>query len=187
MSKVFIGGSRRISRLDAEVRERLDRILAQEMPVLIGDANGADKAVQRYLDERGYRNVEVFCAGRICRNNVGQWRQRPVSATRHSKSSFRFYAAKDRAMTQEADYGFMVWDGSSGGTLLNVLRLVKQKKKVVVYDARDGSFWDIKHEDLWREFVARCDPEVRELLRRRANAESSEGADELQRSLLSSA
>ena len=50
MKAVFIGGSRRISRLNAEVRSRLDRIVDQKLPVLVGDANGADRSVQQYLD-----------------------------------------------------------------------------------------------------------------------------------------
>ena len=51
MMKIFIGGSRRISKLDPEVRRRLDAILAKNFPIVIGDANGADKAVQQgFLD-----------------------------------------------------------------------------------------------------------------------------------------
>jgi hypothetical protein len=46
---VFIGGSRHITRLEAVGRRRLDRIVEKGLPVVIGDANGADKAVQRYL------------------------------------------------------------------------------------------------------------------------------------------
>ena len=49
-----IGGSRRITRLEAEVRRRLDRIVEKGLPVVIGDANGADRAVQRYLNDRRF-------------------------------------------------------------------------------------------------------------------------------------
>jgi hypothetical protein len=44
------------------VRGRRDRIVAKAQPVLIGDANGADKIVQRYLKEHGFEKVEV-CEG----------------------------------------------------------------------------------------------------------------------------
>jgi hypothetical protein len=71
MIKVFIGGSRGIRRLGPEVRKRLDEIIRKQLFVLVGDANGADKAVQNYLHERGYDRVEVFCTGGHCRNNVG--------------------------------------------------------------------------------------------------------------------
>lgn len=61
MHSVFVAGSRALSRLNAQVKERLDNIVKQNFAVLVGDANGADKAVQRYLAERGYRNVVVYC------------------------------------------------------------------------------------------------------------------------------
>jgi len=73
MKKVFIGGSRRISRLNAEVTRRIDQMIERELDILIGDANGADKAVQAYLSERQYPNVAVFCTGGQCRNNVAGW------------------------------------------------------------------------------------------------------------------
>jgi hypothetical protein len=80
MTNVFIGGSRKISRLDADVRQELDRIVEKSLKVLVGDANGADKAVQSYLKSKNYDLVEVFCAGRTCRNNVGRWPVRTVFA-----------------------------------------------------------------------------------------------------------
>ena len=73
MTKVFIGGSRRVTRLSAEVQRRIDKIIEQGFPILVGDVNGADKAVQTYLRDRHYRKVDVFCAGGRCRNNVGDW------------------------------------------------------------------------------------------------------------------
>jgi predicted Rossmann fold nucleotide-binding protein DprA/Smf involved in DNA uptake len=47
MTKVFIGGSRAVSRLSEPVLARLDRrTIAKGLSVVIGGANGADKAVQ---------------------------------------------------------------------------------------------------------------------------------------------
>lgn len=96
-SRVFIGGSRRITRLEAEVRRRLDRIVEKGLPVVIGDANGADKAVQRYLNDRQFEKVEVFSADASPRNNAGGW---PVRVIRpgHARRDFDYYAAKDGAM-----------------------------------------------------------------------------------------
>ena len=48
--------------------------------ILIGDANGADKAVQLYLAQKGYRNVIVHCMARNCRNNVDDWPAREITA-----------------------------------------------------------------------------------------------------------
>ncbi len=126
MTKVFIGGSRHVSRLPAAVRGRLDRIIEKGLPVVIGDANGADKAVQTYLSAHDYRDVEIFCAGNIARNNVGGWHVRKIPAAGARRGSLDFYTEKDRAMPDMATVGLMDWDGKSAGTLLNVLRLLNQ-------------------------------------------------------------
>ena len=72
MQCVFVAGSRALSKLNAQVKERLDNIVKQNFTVLVGDANGADKAVQRYLAERSYQHVVVYCMD-LCRNNIGNW------------------------------------------------------------------------------------------------------------------
>lgn len=41
-------------------------------------------------------------------------------------------------MAEEADYGFMLWDGLSKGTLNNILNLLERGKKVVVYHSPNG-------------------------------------------------
>src|SRR5260370_7876615 len=98
MTKVFIGGSRGITRLNEEVRARLDEIIRKELFVLVGDANGADKAVQSYLYQCGYNRVEGFCTGGHCRNNVGYWKVTTFPAP-HSPRNFQFYQPNNRNMT----------------------------------------------------------------------------------------
>ncbi|HUO04236.1 MAG TPA: hypothetical protein VMU16_03455 [Candidatus Binataceae bacterium] len=173
MTTVFIGGSRHLSQFGAPVRQRLDRIVEKRLPVLIGDANGADKAVQKYLHEKAYPNVEVFFSGGLCRNNLGNWRVRPVSPATREKS-FEFYAAKDRLMAQEAAVGLMLWDGKSVGTLLNVMRLLRQHKKAVVYNAPKRRFWELKSQSDWTVFFSACDPELRSRVRQKAAGEDEE-------------
>lgn len=73
MTKVFIAGSRKLSRLSPEVKARIDAMIEKGFAILVGDANGADQAVQRYLADKGYRNVVVHCMSGNCRNNVGGW------------------------------------------------------------------------------------------------------------------
>src|SRR5438309_1680447 len=124
MIKVFLGGSRRITRLNKDIRAHIEEILKKGHTVLIGDANGADKAIQQFIADKKYRNVIVFCAGTICRNNLGNWEVRFVQSERTSKD-FVFYAAKDLQMFKEADYGFMLWDGKSKGTLNNILNMLE--------------------------------------------------------------
>lgn len=172
MTKVFIGGSRRISRLDADVKRRIDRIIEKRLQVLVGDANGADKAVQEYLLSKSYDLVEVFCSGDACRNNRGGWMTRTVPAPKNGKQKdFSFYATKDRAMADEATVGLMLWDGESVGTVMNVLRLIRNRKMVVVYVAPDHEFVDVKTENDWEQFLSRCPDALKERVAKESLAE----------------
>ena len=169
MTPVFIGGSRRLSHLSPELRERLDRIVEKGLPVLIGDANGADKAVQAYLADRGYKTVEVFCTEGRCRNNVGDWPVREVPAPPRARG-YEFYAAKDRQMADEAAYGLMLWDGQSLGTLQNVLRMIQTGKSVVVYLGPTREFATVRAEADWQALLDRCPEDVRKKLDKRREA-----------------
>ena len=95
MNTIFIGGSRHVSRLPPEVKKRLDNVVESGHQVFVGDANGADKAVQKHLHDKHYDKVVVFCTGDTPRNNLGAWRTRAVDAPKSAKG-FHFYAAKDR-------------------------------------------------------------------------------------------
>src|SRR5260370_1839620 len=131
MANVFIGGSRAVSRLNALIREQLDNLIAHQSTLLIGDANGIDKAVQRYLADRGYRSVCVYCM-HDCRNNEGEWPIRSIASSAKQKD-FSYYSTKDRVMAEEAHCGLMLWDGKSKGTLSNIITLLGYGTKVLVY------------------------------------------------------
>jgi hypothetical protein len=132
MMSVFIGGSRRLGRMNAELSRRLDNIVQKQLRVLIGDANGFDRAAQAYLAERGYAAVVVYCTRGECRNNVGGWPVRAVDY--HGRDRGRaFYTAKDDAMLGDADYGLFAWDGKSEGTLRNVRKMAELGKPSAVY------------------------------------------------------
>jgi len=175
MTTVFLGGSRRISRLNADIRERLDRIIEQNFEVIIGDANGADKAIQTYLHSKNYSHVEVFCSGGVCRNNVGRWNQRTVAADKRNRD-FDFYATKDRLMADEATVGFMLWDGSSVGTILNVFRLVDRHKKARIYDVSGKQFRDFSNSAHLESFISSCGLEVARKIKQKLALECREGA-----------
>jgi hypothetical protein len=170
MTKVFVGGSRNVSRLTAPVRSRLDRIVDKQFPILIGDANGADKAIQTYLRSKGYSQVEVFCAGQECRNNQGNWPVRAVLGHERNRT-FDFYASKDRLMAHEASVGFMIWDGKSKGTLLNVLRLLQAGKSVAVYIGPSKAFLDLKSMADWERRMP-VSNDLRERAEQQAASES---------------
>jgi probable addiction module antidote protein len=170
MSTVFIGGSRHVSRLSAEAKERLNNIIGSGFPVVVGDAAGADKAVQKYLVNALYPHVTVFCSGDRARNNLGAWVTCNVAIPKHVKG-FQFYAAKDREMAKRADFGLMIWDGKSAGTALNVLRLVRAGKKAVLLNIPEKQAIKFKTEHDWGEFLSRCDHGLVEDLRARATPE----------------
>jgi probable addiction module antidote protein len=167
VNTVFIGGSRHVSRLNADVQERLQNVTNSGARVIVGDANGADKAVQKFLMNKSYDNVTVFCSGDMCRNNLGRWQTRNVRAGERAKG-FDFYAAKDREMAREADYGLMIWDGKSVGTVLNILRLVREGKKAVLLNVSDKEAKTFKTPNDWSQFYLHVSTGFKNDLRKRA-------------------
>ncbi|MCI0660570.1 MAG: hypothetical protein L0220_05795 [Acidobacteria bacterium] len=154
MIKVFIGGSQSITKLPATVAARIDKIVEGDFTVLIGDARGVDACVQKYLAEKAYANALVFCTG-ICRNNAGGWKTMVVIADA-GETGFDFYALKDWEMAREADYGFMVWDGKSKGTLNNVLNLLCENMSTLVFLSPDESFHRIRNAEDFSTLLAKC-------------------------------
>lgn len=132
MTTVFIAGSRKIKQLDRKVKDRINNILTSNYDVVVGDANGVDSSIQSYLFEHGARNAVVYCSGSQPRNNVGGW---PIcsAASKLVPGSLAFFTAKDVQMAEVADYGLMIWDAESTGTLSNVIELLKRRKKSVVF------------------------------------------------------
>ncbi len=157
MEKVFLGGSRHVRALNAVIRKRLNDVISSELFVFVGDANGADKAMQTYLADRQYRNVQVFCSGKDCRNNIGSWETREINTDRAEKD-FQFYAAKDTVMSEEADSGLMLWDGKSKGTLNNILNLLEQGKQVAVYFSPKKAFHDLQSLEDLKPLLKECPP-----------------------------
>lgn len=183
MTTVFVGGSRHASRLSINVRGRLDKIMEKRFPIVIGDANGADKAVQRYLHSKHYRNVEVFCSEGICRNNIGNWRTRNIPTGTRQRNA-QYYSAKDRVMAQEATVGLMIWDGKSVGTLLNVFRLLGLQKKSVIYNVPEKRFLEFRTKVGWEIFLASQDTGLRHKIEQRTKFETAPENQPLQTSFL---
>ncbi|HYA36139.1 MAG TPA: hypothetical protein VEF03_10995 [Candidatus Binataceae bacterium] len=123
--------------------------------ILVGDANGADRAVQRYLADKAYRNVIVHCMAGNCRNNIANWPVRAVPAPIGVRG-FAYYALKDKAMVEDAAYGLMLWDGESKGTLNNVVNMVIRQKPVVVYFAPKKTFQNLRSRDDIRNLLSNC-------------------------------
>lgn len=158
MTIVFLSGSRTLRRLNSDVRERLRNIVDQHFHVVIGDAHGADKALQTYFADARYPSVTVYCSGGRCRNNVGAWETRNINVD-HRLSERDFYVQKGKSMAEDADYGLVLWDGKSAGALGNVMELLKRRKKALVYFSPAKSFLSVTVGD-FRRLLANCPPEA---------------------------
>ena len=168
MTRVFVAGSRNLGRLNEEVRSRISNLVSQQFQILVGDANGADKAVQKYLAETGYEKVVVYCSGNRCRNNIGKWVASFVSVDR-SKKGREFYAEKDKKMAEDADYGLMIWDGKSAGTINNIVQLIRRNKKSLVYFSPAKEFLTISDAKQINDLLNKCSPEALASIRKKTD------------------
>lgn len=160
--KVFIAGPRAVSILDKSIEERLYNIYNNNYTVLVGDANGVDKSIQNFYNKLDYKNVIVFASEGKARNNIGYWKIENVAVNEKLKG-YEFYAQKDKEMAKNADYGFMIWNGKSKGTLNNIINLVLKNKKVLIYFIPKGKFVCIDDENRIKQLVSLCPKETEEL------------------------
>jgi len=129
---VFISGSISINRLPPLALEKINAIIEKNYRILIGDAKGVDSLVQEYLLKKKYSNVIVYFTGENIRNNAGGWESNKIITGAENKKGRELYTVKDKAMANDADYGLMVWDGKSKGTLGNINEMKKQNKRYYV-------------------------------------------------------
>lgn len=153
---IFIAGPRAMRSVNEKVANRINDIIAKEYTVLIGDANGMDKAIQSYLFDKKYKNVKVYASNGNARNNIGNWVIEKVEVPSNVKG-FEFYAAKDLKMAEDSDCGFMIWDGKSKGTLNNSINLLTMKKKVILFFAPEKVLYDIDSLNGLENFIKKCD------------------------------
>lgn len=129
---VFISGSREITKLDNNVLNALFIELNSDVNILVGDAEGVDAEIQKFCKDHYYKNVTVYAINGRARNNLGNFDVKNITVDRKTyfKTSF---TEKDKAMTDIADYGIVIWDGKSKGSFNNILRLIRQNKPCHVY------------------------------------------------------
>jgi len=113
--------------------------------------------MQSYLADKGYSNVAVYCAGRTCRNNVGSWSIKKIEVDPKLKGR-AFYTQKDKAMAAHADFGLILWDGKSEGSINNVFELLRNGKKAVVYFLPRKEFMNVKTPADADTLLRLCEP-----------------------------
>lgn len=167
MKTIFFSGSRNISCLNDEIRSRVRGILDKGFHIVVGDANGADKALQGFLSFCGYRNVTVFFSGR-CRNNLGNWETHQVEVDSKLRGR-EFYTQKDKKMAASSDYGLVLWDGKSTGSINNVFELLKLDKCSLVYFSPRQKFHNIKQVSDAKDLLKLCDEQSMKSIEKKIN------------------
>jgi len=167
--KVFVAGPRAVSRLNNEVKERLNNIINNDFTILVGDCTGIDTQIQHYCLSLNYNNVRVYASNGIARNNVGNWEVEKVKVEK-TKKGFEFYAAKDLEMAKTADYGLMIWNGKSKGTFTNIVNLINFEKKSVVYFIPERTFYTINSLQDFAKLTKKCDVTINEIYNKIVNS-----------------
>ncbi|AEI14072.1 hypothetical protein Flexsi_0384 [Flexistipes sinusarabici DSM 4947] len=134
MKSVFISGSMSIKFLPNEVITSFNKIIAQNIQVYVGDADGIDTLTQNYFASKNYANVTVCTIKEYPRNLVSNiFDIKKISCDESIKSEREKQTSKDGYMTQTSDYSFVIWDGKSKGSFANIQRALKSGKKLKVY------------------------------------------------------
>lgn len=153
MTTVFIAGSISISRLHEKVADRINKIVSSDFNVVVGDADGADTSIQECLQRHQAGKVTVYCTGESPRNNVAEWPVHRV-VSKAKAGTRAYFTAKDLEMARHSDYGLMVWDCKSTGTLSNVIELLREKKKSVVFVNKNKDFVTVSDKGGLERLVA---------------------------------
>lgn len=153
MKNIFISGSMRIKNINKVVLERIENIIHEQFTILVGDADGVDASIQQILAKKSYKNVKVYCTGNYPRNNIGKWELVTVQ-TDHKPKTRLYFTAKDLEMAKHCDYGLMIWDSKSTGTLNNVYQLLTFQKTSVVFINKLRKFINISSSEDFEYLVS---------------------------------
>ena len=164
---IYLAGSRvgvSTGRLPQSVRDRVGTIVRRGMRVVIGDANGADRALQMLLRELGHKDVSVIVGGTGRVRNLADpdWPVERIGAD-SPLTGKALMTIKDEAMGERATHGLMVWsdvytnrfgrESVSSGTLRNVWQLLSAGKPVALFYVPADRFFDLKSLDDYENLV----------------------------------
>jgi hypothetical protein len=60
-------------------------------------------------------------------------------------------------MARAADFGFVLWDGKSAGSIANVLEMLRHGKKVIVYFGPEKAFVTVSSSEDAQRLIDKCD------------------------------
>ena len=151
MRKIFISGSISSKEVPQEVIKSVDDSRKRNYTILIGDAKGIDKNIQDMLKADNYKNVEVYHVGPSPRNlSDREWIDRRIPVDTENEKFFKngkytreAQMIKDKAMSNDADFGLVIWQDTSKnrfgnisvskGSLNNIYNLLVQNKYVGLF------------------------------------------------------
>ncbi len=171
MHTIFISGSMRIKNIDNAVINRINNIISSGYKIIIGDADGVDSSIQNYLHSKGVESVTVYCTGTRPRNNIGNWNINRVE-TDKKPGTRDFFTAKDISMSKDCDYGLMIWDSKSTGTLSNVLELLSLKIKSLVFVNKSKKFYEISSIKTFEDLLSVMSDSALEKAEKKINLKS---------------
>lgn len=157
MKKVFISGSISIKSLPLKVIDSINSIISKNYEILVGDADGVDSLVQSLCKNSNYQNLTIYTIYDVPRFNAGGFESKKIFASSEIKSERERQTVKDRAMSKDADFFLVVWDGKSKGCYSNINSAFEYKKFVKIYLDQEGEFLNerkLNAENL--RFIYRC-------------------------------
>ncbi len=125
-SKLLLMGSKafRAKELPAEVAAKVDEAIAHSMMIIVGEAQGACRLFQDYLQSRSYRNVIVGHA-RSLRYNAGSWTTRKYGDD---------LTEREKRMIEDCDSAIVIWSDTSGVIAENLELLKRLGKPTFLYE-----------------------------------------------------
>jgi len=109
--------------LPFEVKKRIDEAIERGMMMIVGEAPGANRLYQDYLNAKGYRNVVVGHAVRL-RYNAGNWKD-----LQYGKD----LKERERRMIGDCDSAIVIWMNNSGVIAENLDLLKRLGKPAYLY------------------------------------------------------
>jgi len=141
MSSVFISGSIAIKSLPVFIEGSLQKITEQNIQIIVGDAEGIDSKIQEYCQTMKYFNVVVYSIYRTPRKRISnKFKTKYISIEENIKSERLRQQEKDKAMTMDSDYSFVIWDCKSKGSYSNIIRAIENNKKIKVFLEAKNTF-----------------------------------------------
>jgi hypothetical protein len=110
--------------LPIEVASKIDEAIARNMTILVGEALGACRLYQDYLQSKKYRNVIVGHA-KSMRYNAGNWKTMQYGID---------LKERERGVIENCDSAIVIWTDNSGVIAENLELLKNMGKPTFLYE-----------------------------------------------------